>query len=97
MAELRHHMPHGLAMCNVLFILMALVTRGDAAFNDRFANVRSEAEAQDIFTSVMLSTPAFAASGAKTMWLGDTGAGMHCVTNKLLAVEGSLRPNSTII
>eukprot|EP00965_Chrysotila_dentata_P001741 58311-Pleurochrysis_carterae.AAC.3 len=38
-----------------------------------------------------------AASGAKTMWLGDTGAGMHCVTNILLAVKGSLRPNSTLI
>eukprot|EP00965_Chrysotila_dentata_P155762 5147412-Pleurochrysis_carterae.AAC.1 len=99
MAELRHHMPHRLAMlCSVLFILMALITRGDAVFNDCFANVRSEAEAQEIFTPVMLSTPAFAASGAKTMWLGDTGAaGMHCVTNKSLAVEGSLRPNSTII
>eukprot|EP00965_Chrysotila_dentata_P090154 2975900-Pleurochrysis_carterae.AAC.1 len=31
------------------------------------------------------------------MWLGDTGAGMHCVTNTALAVKGSLRPNSTII
>eukprot|EP00965_Chrysotila_dentata_P172437 5690216-Pleurochrysis_carterae.AAC.1 len=97
MAELRHHMPHGLAMCSVLFILMALITRGDAVLNDRFANVRSEAEAQEIFTLVMLSTPAFAASGANTMGLGDTGAGMHCVTSKSLAVEGSLRPNSTII
>eukprot|EP00965_Chrysotila_dentata_P113195 3740360-Pleurochrysis_carterae.AAC.1 len=97
MAELRHHLPHGLAMCSVLFILMALIARGDAGFNDRFANVRSEAEAQEMFTSIMLSTFALVASCAKTMWLGDTGAGMHCVTNKSLAVEGSLRLNSTII
>eukprot|EP00965_Chrysotila_dentata_P180846 5969643-Pleurochrysis_carterae.AAC.1 len=60
---------------------MAFITRGDAAFNDRFANVRSEAEAQEIFAAVMLSMPAFAASGAKAMWLGDTGAGMHCITS----------------
>eukprot|EP00965_Chrysotila_dentata_P125470 4148331-Pleurochrysis_carterae.AAC.8 len=45
----------------------------------------------------MQSKLAVAASGAKTMWLGDTGAGMHCVTNILLAVKGSLRPNSTLI
>eukprot|EP00965_Chrysotila_dentata_P254165 6211781-Pleurochrysis_carterae.AAC.4 len=45
----------------------------------------------------MLSTLTFAAAGAKTMWLGDTGAGMHCVTSMSLAVKGSLRPNSTII
>eukprot|EP00965_Chrysotila_dentata_P186025 6141849-Pleurochrysis_carterae.AAC.2 len=38
-----------------------------------------------------------AASGAKTMWLSDTGAGMHCVTNTALAVKGSLRHNSTLI
>eukprot|EP00965_Chrysotila_dentata_P137329 4542294-Pleurochrysis_carterae.AAC.1 len=30
-AEMRHHAPHGLAMCSVLFVIMALVTRGDAA------------------------------------------------------------------
>eukprot|EP00965_Chrysotila_dentata_P006545 213610-Pleurochrysis_carterae.AAC.1 len=33
-AEMRHHAPHGLAMCSVLFVLTALITRGDAAFND---------------------------------------------------------------
>eukprot|EP00965_Chrysotila_dentata_P160034 5284611-Pleurochrysis_carterae.AAC.1 len=66
---------------------MALITRGDAAFNDRFANVQSEAEAQEIFTSVMLSMPAFAASGAKAMWLGNTGAGMHYITSTSLAVK----------
>eukprot|EP00965_Chrysotila_dentata_P248782 6208536-Pleurochrysis_carterae.AAC.1 len=31
------------------------------------------------------------------MWLGDTGAGMHCVTNVSLAMKGSLRPNNTLI
>eukprot|EP00965_Chrysotila_dentata_P095906 3169476-Pleurochrysis_carterae.AAC.1 len=76
---------------------MAFITRGDAAFNDHFAHVRGETETQAIFTSIMQSMPTLAASGAKTMWLGDTGAGMHCATNISLAVEGSLRPNSTLI
>eukprot|EP00965_Chrysotila_dentata_P180566 5961293-Pleurochrysis_carterae.AAC.1 len=66
---------------------MAFITRGDAAFNDHFANLRNKTEAHEIFTSVMLSTPALAASGAKAMWLGDTGAGMHCVTSTTLAVK----------
>eukprot|EP00965_Chrysotila_dentata_P082626 2726798-Pleurochrysis_carterae.AAC.1 len=35
--------------------------------------------------------------GAKTMWLGDTGAGMYCVTDASLAVKGSLRTNTTVI
>eukprot|EP00965_Chrysotila_dentata_P011999 394019-Pleurochrysis_carterae.AAC.1 len=39
-AEMRHHAPHGLAMCSILFVLMALVTRGDAAIDDHFAHVR---------------------------------------------------------
>eukprot|EP00965_Chrysotila_dentata_P125947 4162811-Pleurochrysis_carterae.AAC.1 len=37
------------------------------------------------------------AMGAKTMWLGDTGAGMHCATYTSLAVKGSLRTNTTVI
>eukprot|EP00965_Chrysotila_dentata_P139107 4600166-Pleurochrysis_carterae.AAC.1 len=41
--------------------------------------------------------PAMAATGAKTMWLGDTAAGMHCVTKTALGVKGSLRHNSTLI
>eukprot|EP00965_Chrysotila_dentata_P160506 5299542-Pleurochrysis_carterae.AAC.1 len=76
---------------------MALITLGDAGFNDHFAHVRGEREKQAIFTSVMQSLLAMAASGAKTMWLGDTGAGMHCVTNISLAVKGSLHPKSTLI
>eukprot|EP00965_Chrysotila_dentata_P051354 1703154-Pleurochrysis_carterae.AAC.1 len=76
---------------------MALITRGDVAFNDHFAHVRGKTEMQAIFTAVKQSMPAMAASGAKTMWLGDTGAGMHCVTNTVLAVKGSRRPNSTLI
>eukprot|EP00965_Chrysotila_dentata_P039392 1309743-Pleurochrysis_carterae.AAC.1 len=39
-AEVRRHLPHGFTMCSALFILMALITRGDAAFNDHFAHVR---------------------------------------------------------
>eukprot|EP00965_Chrysotila_dentata_P237405 6201891-Pleurochrysis_carterae.AAC.1 len=31
------------------------------------------------------------------MWLGDTGAGMHCTTDTSLAVKGSLRTNTTVI
>eukprot|EP00965_Chrysotila_dentata_P079971 2637770-Pleurochrysis_carterae.AAC.1 len=31
------------------------------------------------------------------MWLGDTGAGMHCVTDIDLAVKESVRTNSTLI
>eukprot|EP00965_Chrysotila_dentata_P139355 4607726-Pleurochrysis_carterae.AAC.2 len=93
---MRHHAPHRLAMCSVLFLLMALITRGDAAFNDHFAHVRGETEMKAIFTSVMQSMPAMAPSSARTMWLGDTGAGMHYVTNVSLAVKGSIRPNNTL-
>eukprot|EP00965_Chrysotila_dentata_P251277 6209959-Pleurochrysis_carterae.AAC.1 len=84
-AEMRHHAPHGLAMCSVLFVIMALVTRGDAAIDGHFVHVRGKTETQAIFTSVMQSMPTMAASGARTMWLGDTVAGMHCVTNVSLA------------
>eukprot|EP00965_Chrysotila_dentata_P062702 2077819-Pleurochrysis_carterae.AAC.1 len=31
------------------------------------------------------------------MWLGDTGARMHCVTDVALAVKGSMQNNSTLI
>eukprot|EP00965_Chrysotila_dentata_P001254 40872-Pleurochrysis_carterae.AAC.1 len=74
---------------------MALITRGDAAFNDHFVHVRGEAETQAIFTLVLQSMPAMAASGAKTMWLGDTGAGMHCVINT--SREGEPMPQHTLI
>eukprot|EP00965_Chrysotila_dentata_P120005 3969590-Pleurochrysis_carterae.AAC.1 len=41
-AEVRRQLPHGLAMCSVLFVLIALITRGDAAFNDHyFAHART--------------------------------------------------------
>eukprot|EP00965_Chrysotila_dentata_P039464 1312093-Pleurochrysis_carterae.AAC.1 len=69
---MRHHAPHGLAMCSILFVLMALVPHDDAAIDDHFAHARGETETQAIFTSVMQSMPAMAASGARTMWLGDT-------------------------
>eukprot|EP00965_Chrysotila_dentata_P039081 1299627-Pleurochrysis_carterae.AAC.1 len=62
---MRHHAPHGLVTCSILFVLMALVTRGDAAIDDHFAHVRGETETQAIFTSVMQSMPAMAASGEK--------------------------------
>eukprot|EP00965_Chrysotila_dentata_P103769 3425812-Pleurochrysis_carterae.AAC.1 len=38
-----------------------------------------------------------APASTKTMWLGDTGAGMHCVTDIRMAVAGSVHANSTLI
>eukprot|EP00965_Chrysotila_dentata_P078535 2588037-Pleurochrysis_carterae.AAC.1 len=34
-AALRRNLPHGLTMCGILFVITALITRGDAAFNDQ--------------------------------------------------------------
>eukprot|EP00965_Chrysotila_dentata_P004466 145407-Pleurochrysis_carterae.AAC.1 len=31
------------------------------------------------------------------MWLGDTGAGMHCVTDIRMTVAGSVHANNTLI
>eukprot|EP00965_Chrysotila_dentata_P088977 2937435-Pleurochrysis_carterae.AAC.1 len=45
----------------------------------------------------MQALPTMAAMDARTMWLGDTGAGMHCITDASLAVKGSLRTNTTVI
>eukprot|EP00965_Chrysotila_dentata_P000349 11906-Pleurochrysis_carterae.AAC.1 len=45
----------------------------------------------------MQALPTTAAMGAKAMWLGDTGVGMHCITDTSLAVKGRLRPNTTVI
>eukprot|EP00965_Chrysotila_dentata_P136269 4506101-Pleurochrysis_carterae.AAC.1 len=85
-------------MCSLLLVLVALITYGDAALNDYFEHLRGEtAEAHAVHTFVMLSTLAMAAASAKTMWLGDTGAGMHRITDASLAVKGSLRTNSTLI
>eukprot|EP00965_Chrysotila_dentata_P056266 1866594-Pleurochrysis_carterae.AAC.1 len=39
-AEMRCHAPHWLSTCSILFVLMTLVTRGDAAIDDHFAHVR---------------------------------------------------------
>eukprot|EP00965_Chrysotila_dentata_P134229 4438716-Pleurochrysis_carterae.AAC.3 len=51
-----------------------------------------------IYSSVMQSMPSGAApSCAKAIWLGNTGAGMHCVTDVALAVKGSVRTSSTLI
>eukprot|EP00965_Chrysotila_dentata_P063018 2087593-Pleurochrysis_carterae.AAC.1 len=33
-------------MCSILFVITALITRGDAAFNDQIANLRGKAETQ---------------------------------------------------
>eukprot|EP00965_Chrysotila_dentata_P136849 4525882-Pleurochrysis_carterae.AAC.1 len=83
--ELRRKLPRGLTMCSLLFVLVALITYGDEAINDDFAHLHGEAETQAVYTSVLLSSPAMAAANAKTRWLGDTGAGMHCITNSSLA------------
>eukprot|EP00965_Chrysotila_dentata_P165345 5459653-Pleurochrysis_carterae.AAC.1 len=97
-AALRRNLPHGLTMCCILFVITALITRGDAAaFNDQIAHLRGKAETQAIYASAMQALPTMAAMGAKAMWLGDTGAGMHCITDTSLAVKGSLRTNTTVI
>eukprot|EP00965_Chrysotila_dentata_P254088 6211755-Pleurochrysis_carterae.AAC.4 len=84
-------------MCSLLFVITAFITRGDAAFNDHVAHLRGKAETQAIYASAMQAMPTMAAIGAESMWLGDTGAGMHCITDASLAVKGSLRTNTTVI
>eukprot|EP00965_Chrysotila_dentata_P150368 4966862-Pleurochrysis_carterae.AAC.1 len=64
-------------MCSILFVITALITRGDAAFNDQIAHLREQAETQAIYASALQALPTMAAMGAKAMWLGNTGAGMH--------------------
>eukprot|EP00965_Chrysotila_dentata_P067548 2235748-Pleurochrysis_carterae.AAC.2 len=54
-------------------------------------------QAQEVHAAVMQSMPAMAAAEARSMWLGDIGAGMYCVINTSMAVAGNLRPNSTFI
>eukprot|EP00965_Chrysotila_dentata_P101711 3358061-Pleurochrysis_carterae.AAC.1 len=90
-------MPHGLTLCSLLFVLVALITCGDAALNNHVVHVRGSAETRAIYTAVMQSMPAMATIGAKSMWLGDTRAGMHCITDAAIAVKGSLRPNTTLM
>eukprot|EP00965_Chrysotila_dentata_P091606 3024507-Pleurochrysis_carterae.AAC.1 len=55
--------------------------------------------AQQAYSIAMQSLPAGVAlsANAKSMWLGDTGAGMHCVTDVPMAVAGSVHANSTLI
>eukprot|EP00965_Chrysotila_dentata_P241717 6204442-Pleurochrysis_carterae.AAC.2 len=97
-AEMRRNLPHGFTIIrSMLLLLMAAISRGDAAFANSFANLRDATQAQAIHAAVMQSMPAMAAAEAKSMWLGDTGAGMHCVTSASMAVAGSLRPNTTLI
>eukprot|EP00965_Chrysotila_dentata_P246004 6206906-Pleurochrysis_carterae.AAC.2 len=96
-AKMRRTLPQGLATCGILFILVAFISRGDAALVDLVVRVRGAIEAQVIYTSVMLSAPTTAPAGARSMWLGYTGAGMHSVTDISLAVEGSVRAKSTLI
>eukprot|EP00965_Chrysotila_dentata_P135928 4493313-Pleurochrysis_carterae.AAC.1 len=38
-AALRRNLRHGLTMCSILFVITALITRGDAAFNDQIAHL----------------------------------------------------------
>eukprot|EP00965_Chrysotila_dentata_P152374 5035854-Pleurochrysis_carterae.AAC.1 len=84
-------------MCSILFVITALITRGDAAFNDHITHLRGKAEIQATCASAMQAMPTMGAMGAKTMRLGDTGAGMHCIADTSLALKGSLRTNTTII
>eukprot|EP00965_Chrysotila_dentata_P049880 1653412-Pleurochrysis_carterae.AAC.1 len=79
MAQMRRNIPHGIATCSVLLASMALISYGDAAVADRFASVSDERVAQHVYSTAMQSLPAGVMPiNAKSMWLGDTGAGMHC-------------------
>eukprot|EP00965_Chrysotila_dentata_P057572 1909678-Pleurochrysis_carterae.AAC.1 len=75
---------------------MAAISRGDAPFANRFANLRDATQAQAIHAAVMLSMPAMTAAGAES-WGHSSGAGMHCVTSASMAVAGTLRSNTTLI
>eukprot|EP00965_Chrysotila_dentata_P157577 5205841-Pleurochrysis_carterae.AAC.2 len=98
MAQIRRNIPHGVATCSVLLAVMALINYGDAAVADRFASVSDERVAQQVHSIAMQSLPAGAAPiNAKSMWLGDTGAGMHCITDVRMAVAGCVHANSTLI
>eukprot|EP00965_Chrysotila_dentata_P106801 3528299-Pleurochrysis_carterae.AAC.1 len=86
MAQMRRNIPHGVATCSILLAVMALISYGDAAVEDRFASVSDERVAQQVYSTAMQSLPAGAIPiNAKSMWLGDTGAGMHCVTDIRMA------------
>eukprot|EP00965_Chrysotila_dentata_P078199 2578177-Pleurochrysis_carterae.AAC.1 len=77
---------------------MALISYGDAAVADRFASVNDERMAQQVYSTAMQSMPAGAMPvSAKSMWLGDTGAEMHCVTDIRVAVAGRVHANNTLI
>eukprot|EP00965_Chrysotila_dentata_P094177 3113574-Pleurochrysis_carterae.AAC.1 len=98
MAQMRRNIPHGVAACSVLLAIMALISYGDAAVADRFASVSDEQVAQQVYSTAMQSLPAGAAPiNAKSKWLGDTGARMHCITDVRMAVAGSVHANSTLI
>eukprot|EP00965_Chrysotila_dentata_P132848 4392676-Pleurochrysis_carterae.AAC.1 len=95
--EARRNLPPGVATCGLLFLIVAFLSYGDAALADRVANVCTAYETQTAHTVIMQSMPATAPPCAKSMWQGDTGAGMHCVTSVFLAIAGSLRENTTMI
>eukprot|EP00965_Chrysotila_dentata_P200170 6179842-Pleurochrysis_carterae.AAC.6 len=82
---------HGQRICG------PLITCGDSALNNYVVYLRGKAEGRALYAAVMQSMPTMATNGVKSMWLGDTGAGMHCITDAALAVKGSLRPNTTLI
>eukprot|EP00965_Chrysotila_dentata_P047055 1562200-Pleurochrysis_carterae.AAC.1 len=98
-AEARRNLPHGLATCGILLDLMAFINYGDAAFTIKyFVGNRGASETESIYTAAMQSMhTGLMPTCAKAMWLGDTGAGMHCVTNLAMAVEGSVRTNNMLI
>eukprot|EP00965_Chrysotila_dentata_P209181 6185150-Pleurochrysis_carterae.AAC.4 len=97
-AEARRNLLHGLATCGMLLVLMAFINYGDAAFTNHFVRNRGASKTESIYTAAMQSMPTGSMpTCAKAMWLGDTGAEMHCVTNVAMAVEGSVRANITLI
>eukprot|EP00965_Chrysotila_dentata_P102531 3384880-Pleurochrysis_carterae.AAC.1 len=65
---------------------MAFINYGDAAFSNHIVRTKGPRETLAVCSSVRQSMPSGSApTCAKTMWLGDTGAGMHCVTDIALA------------
>eukprot|EP00965_Chrysotila_dentata_P131146 4334999-Pleurochrysis_carterae.AAC.1 len=66
---------------------MAFINYGDAAFTNHFVRNRGASETESIYTAAMqfMPTGSMPTCAKSIMWLGDTGAGMHCVTNVAMA------------
>eukprot|EP00965_Chrysotila_dentata_P023817 789219-Pleurochrysis_carterae.AAC.1 len=56
-AKARRNLPHGLAMCGELLVLMAFINYGDAAFSNHFVRIKGAHETLAIYSSIMQSMP----------------------------------------